>query len=104
LRWLYEECNGSMGAVIIFDLELLSANSAREEMLQCRRAFEAGAYEANWHRSWVPVLSNGGGDYILVDAAPDGRPIGEVLRFDHESPFDGPPAFTPRSIIESSAR
>jgi cell wall assembly regulator SMI1 len=39
-----------------------------------------------WHPGWLPVASNGGGDYLCVDLAPaEGGVAGQVVHFSHES-------------------
>jgi cell wall assembly regulator SMI1 len=40
-----------------------------------------------WHPGWVPFASNGGGDLLCIDLAPDkGGTVGQVITMNHESP------------------
>jgi cell wall assembly regulator SMI1 len=45
----------------------------------------AGLWEGHWHRGWLPIASDGGGDSwsLDVDPAPGGV-IGQIVYFDHE--------------------
>jgi cell wall assembly regulator SMI1 len=41
-----------------------------------------------WSRGWIPVMVNGGGDYLCIDLAPaDGGVIGQIITWYHDETF-----------------
>lgn len=41
-----------------------------------------------WSRSWIPIMQNGGGDYLSVDLAPaDGGQRGQIISYYHDEMF-----------------
>jgi len=60
----------------LLDLEEFAGSSATPD---------AGVRAEWWHPGWVPVASNGGGDSVCVDLAPDeGGAVGQVILMSHE--------------------
>jgi cell wall assembly regulator SMI1 len=41
---------------------------------------DAGVRDDHWHPGWVPIASDGGGDYLCVDLAPEeGGAMGQII-------------------------
>ncbi|MEM9347959.1 MAG: ankyrin repeat domain-containing protein [Planctomycetota bacterium] len=77
---------------------LLSLAQAIQEWKMCNELTEAGEFRERkadvskgirskiWHSGWLPIGSNGGGDYLCVDLDPTkAGKAGQVLSLNHES-------------------
>ncbi|GEM_PF-1903419 len=70
LRELFSWADGTNDEAFIGNLSLLSAREALATWLEMTEMIGHDFEEENrWHEGWFPFATNGGGDYVCVDAA-----------------------------------
>lgn len=77
------------------DWNLLSIDNAMKEWKLMKELHQRGDFEASacasegvrsdwWNIKWLPILSNGSGDFYCIDFAPDSEgDIGQIIHFSH---------------------
>jgi cell wall assembly regulator SMI1 len=66
--------------------EMLARNLDAGEFAGIAIKADIGIAPVFWHKSWVPLISNGGGNCHCLDLAPSaGGEIGQILSFNHEN-------------------
>lgn len=96
LRW--HDGSARDGGNLIWNYRLLGAEEIGEIVTMFRGHLAAGEFADKidwWVNGWLPILDNGGGDYICIDTAGSfGGAAGQLLEFQHDD--------DPRDVIAPS--
>jgi cell wall assembly regulator SMI1 len=84
-------------AEVVADAAMLAKLQAAGDFDSSKAKPDRGVRKAWWHKRWIPLASNGGGDYYCLDLDPaGGGTAGQLIGFKHDA--------GERSLMSSSLR
>lgn len=75
---------------LIENMRILDLEEIEELTVEMTNMKNVGEWDDDdhWHLGWIPILENGGGDYLIFDNVGSfGGSPGQLLNFDHEGSF-----------------